>query len=232
MKSPWLLILFGTALACPDDPLCRSCTGPHNTCASCSYSVLLPSGQCEPSIEEISNCDQYEINEGEISCKACSLGYYSNGKTCEKCLIGNCAICDSNPMICTACFGNFLIERNICGTSKSTLKACSVPIGNDYCALCVNGFAIGKSKLCIQAPMSCLKLDEISGLCLECKNGFFITSEGLCSEAPRPKPHPKGWGWVIFGLFSAIVGIAVALYITASRSRERNDPFYHADLSP
>ncbi|ELP89890.1 protein serine/threonine kinase, putative [Entamoeba invadens IP1] len=156
---------------------CSTCLD-RNTCLSCiNSSFYISRNVCKSQEDLVNTCVQYNVNGG---CFMCADGYYTHEKSCDECS-DECLTCFLSSTQCTRCSQNYY--KNVSGVCKpkSDIIGCSVPITENGCSKCLDGF-YNKQNECFLCNETCLTCRDDS-TCTSCTNNKIFKNEKCYSSA-------------------------------------------------
>lgn len=192
---------FGVALGCRDDPYCRAYSSYRKgACSLCFNSVVDSQGRCDPFITLIDNCDRYERVGEKVICKFCAPGYFlSKNKTCRPCKAKDCAVCFAPGNKCAACSKGLLASNGQCILGENRIDNCEVHLNEDKCLKCKVGNALDSKGMCVSASPLCEVMSD-KGLCSLCRQG---ASMGPSFQCEKSFSEVNWWPSEKLGVFGA-----------------------------
>ena len=186
-KDYLAFVLFITfTLACPNDPLCESCSGSY--CDKC-YKSFSKDGTCTVPSNLIENCLSYT---NEAVCNQCKSGFgVVNGK-CAECKVPNCFDCQGDVNSCSICLNGIVEKSGRCDPQGDLCpdSNCEFCKGDLQCKICKEKFAFDSASMsCKPWPVeNCEQIDFSDATkCMVCFTGYYDDGKNHCLKSPEQK---------------------------------------------
>jgi len=227
-RSLATVLILELIIACPDDPLCYSCSPRYApSCTFCEASIINRiTNLCDINVNPVvDNCVKYSGKPGATQCDLCYPGYELVDQTCVKCTTENCYWCDKNQ-ICTTCFDHMklIIDKQNPKNNKCIKDVkCDIPnceicfddaSGSEKCHICSRGF-IPKHGNCLPSTLDNCESANINdeSKCEICRYGYYLTDNYSCKAragVEAVSSYSEGIVWYLILTLGSVVFFALA----------------------
>ncbi|KAL4506331.1 hypothetical protein ABPG73_017065 [Tetrahymena malaccensis] len=156
---------------------CKTCQNSSQNCLSCinNYTFNQSTFDCSPVCDQ--SCYTCSQPLDSSSCLSCFNGFYLSNKQCLPC-DSECSSCQLTAKNCTKCSDNYVFDevQEIClPICASTCKTCILPLMNNQCSSCYDGFYLNDFS-CIQCQPPCQNCIDQNN-CLSCQENYLYNQQ-------------------------------------------------------